>query len=50
MEEKSIKQTIANKEKEIYDKITKHALVIQSIWRGYRLRKGLYKKTKKKKK
>ncbi len=50
MEEHKVKEAKKKEEKEIFDKITKSAILIQSLWRGYRLRKGLNRKVKKKNK
>ena len=47
MEEQRIKQLKLKEERETFDRITKYAIIIQSLWRGYKLRKGLYRKLKK---
>lgn len=50
MEEFNIKEAIRREEEEIFNKWTRVAKTIQCFWIGYRLRKGINKKIRIKKK
>ena len=48
MDEKRTLERIRAMEQEALDKKIRAAIVIQSYWRGFKMRKGLFKKKKKK--
>jgi hypothetical protein len=48
MEERRIIEAMRRMEEETLNKKVKAAIVIQSYWRGFKLRKGLFKKRGKK--
>lgn len=50
MEEFNIKEAIRKQEQDYFDKWTKVAFTVQAFWTGYRLRKGINKRVKKKNK
>lgn len=50
LEEKRIQERIRRMEEESLNKKVKAAIIIQSYWRGFKLRKGLFKKKGKAKK